>query len=230
MKPKVQLTPFAWPRDASGYEIVRDERTPEELAAARAKAKTLLDVDYQLPVIRSKGGREIWSHPREEFAPVHRDLAQVVKTDAEIVNFCLSYGLLFAGTPVKGDPTRHEIPLDSFYQFQRDLGTVLAAVDNAEPQRAAEIFNAMTAAQFTLVIDPRRPIINFTPNNLATYLLLLTAEEVTGGLRWRACANCGTWMDMAPNEVGRRRRSARYCSDNCRVEAHRARKAKEAAK
>jgi hypothetical protein len=225
MKPKLQLTPFAWPRDASGYEIVRDERPPAEIARKLRTGKTLLTDAPTAPVIRSKGGREIWSHPREDFAPPHRDLAQVVKTDTDVLNFCRSYGLLFQGRPVEGDPTRHEIPLEAFHQFQRDLGAVLEAVDTAHPQRAAEIFNAMVAAQFTLLIDPRKPTINFTPNNLATYLLLLAAEEITGGLRWRACAHCGTWMDVGPE--GGRRKSARYCSDNCRTYAARERAKQE---
>jgi hypothetical protein len=135
--------------------------------------------------------------------------------------------LLFQGS-MRGGQWREEVPLADFFAFQANLRELLERVDASDRVEARRLLNERTNAQFMLRVHPQEAVLQFEPRDLASYLVLCLAEEVAEGRRWQACAHCGDWIDVGPQS--RRRRDTRFCSDSCRVLAHRARKAQEAPK
>jgi hypothetical protein len=64
--------------------------------------------------------------------------------------------------------------------------------------------------------------LKFVPHNLIGFLWAQFSEAVAGGKKFRQCASCTRWMEIAP---GQGRPEKNYCSDACRMRAYRKRKA-----
>ena len=62
------------------------------------------------------------------------------------------------------------------------------------------------------------PQIFLTPDSLLSAMWLQLALAIAGGVKTRKCDWCGTWWVHGTGT--RRRKSGRFCSDNCRKAAH----------
>ena len=66
------------------------------------------------------------------------------------------------------------------------------------------------------------PRLRVTPCCLSSALWLQLASAVDRRSAHRRCRACGSWFEVSPDAA---RRSRKYCTDSCRVKAHRRRKA-----
>jgi hypothetical protein len=68
---------------------------------------------------------------------------------------------------------------------------------------------------------PGRIPFQIRPSNLLGAIWLQFALAVDGAKKYRACKGCGRWFELSP-QTGRI--SKLFCSDSCRVRAHRERR------
>jgi hypothetical protein len=62
--------------------------------------------------------------------------------------------------------------------------------------------------------------IHIVPDTLLGAMWLQCARVLTENPTFKACENCGKWFELSPDA---RRKNSKYCSDRCKVAAHRAR-------
>lgn len=79
-------------------------------------------------------------------------------------------------------------------------------------------------ANLVLRLDDERAQLRIAiaPRSLLGALWLQFALAVDGDKHYRACDTCGTWFEVSPTAA---RKSRKYCSNACRVKAHRRRQA-----
>lgn len=63
-------------------------------------------------------------------------------------------------------------------------------------------------------------MMHIVPDTLLAAMWLQCARALTESPTFRACERCGKWFEVSP---AARRRNSKYCSDRCKVAAHRAR-------
>jgi transposase-like protein len=73
--------------------------------------------------------------------------------------------------------------------------------------------------------DRRKLSLDISPTDIRGLMWLQFARAFTSNRRYRQCAQCGKWFELAPNEPVSKelshRVSAKHCSGACRSKAHR---------
>ncbi len=204
------LFEFQWAVDQDGYEI---EKVPP------GSGSTLV---YSYPgyrQIRRRGGP--WRHyrPVEEDPGIARRFACLPETPDAVLQFVNRYGL--PGTSAlrtsEPDPWSEFEPLEDLYRGIRNLRFLFDLIDADKRQQVLELFNQHLKPRMTIRIGgggTRKPHLEVAPLSLNSFMVLQLAEEITRkNVRYVLCENCPSWF--------LHRRHKRFCSNTCRVAAHR---------
>jgi len=232
------LFAFEWGRDESGYVLV-EEKPASAVLTGRQSAKVMM-VRRKGGALKMYPPRAVRALHRI-FAALPDDPEKVLEfvkqygflgmagldvkdTNSETVAEILACRDELRGVQDLVDATEEMIrALKRTASEMRDRGETVRGDPGEFTQIAGGLFNQFAkkhTGQFRLTIVPSRDdrgkaaaTIRVRPRTLLSSFWLSTAEEITGGAKWRACAVCGTPMSIGG---GQRRSDKLTCSDACR--------------
>lgn len=193
--------------------------------------------------------------PFREETGLFRDFADLPQTEDAIRTFAGKYGMLGPDMKVSTPPLRGERLDEITRRVREDIHDFHASTERLDHWRraivsmrqavslldeigtgadesAAERLEALVeerlevlgvVARFRLAARPsRQPPLHVVPFTLHGAMWLQLAQAATGDKEFRQCAQCRKWFELEPDV---NRTSRVYCSDKCRSQAYRARKA-----
>jgi hypothetical protein len=81
-----------------------------------------------------------------------------------------------------------------------------------------------------LLYDPKpgKPVLQIVPENLLSAMWLQFARAIEGDKEYRACKECGKWIELSHRQVDGRTKRREFCSDACKSKDYRKRKERAA--
>lgn len=183
---------FHWPIDQAGYET-------ECVPAQSGEPEHCL--------IKPCGGPKKEYDPINDYPALHRILAATDQNDDQsILDFISRFGLL------------DEDGLDSLETWKLlilSIKKLCTFIDSGKKHEAVDLFNKNIHPHFTGRIDissKGRPELVLVPTNLHGAIWFLAAGEITRGVKFSMCQQCGTPFHH--------RRNKAFCSTKCRQVWH----------
>jgi hypothetical protein len=167
------------------------------------------------------------SHTASDFEdPLCIRLINSHDTDG-LIEFSQRFGLPSGGVPADGDREPGMAACVPLVEgLQDDLENIVFA-DFEIAEHIAEVNRVIPAAAVTFRFDHvggRHRMVSVV-KSLADYLLLEAAAARSAGAVGKSCQHCGRAFLTGP--LTGRRSTAKFCKDNCRVAAMRARKSED---
>lgn len=211
------IADLVWFRDSLGYEI-RDgfavrlggDLVPVNLGAHPGLHNEFLSFDRTVNVVGFNDDGE----------PL--DAGDL---EGDLLQFVNRYGLL----GVDGDPSTDRDSIQKIMWARTRMGVYTAFAHDdllTDPQGRASMFNQSCPAAFQAVLEVEggRSTLKLRPVTLLAWMWLQLAKEIDGGVRTKACPNCGTRFEVDSEDKRRKRRA--FCSQGCQVNFWKKRKRK----
>jgi len=134
----------------------------------------------------------------------------------QLLAFVHNHGLL----GLDGNPKAEEEDIDELFQQVTRLYTIAEETPSAELSRQQlESFNLAFPMGLAVSLEKTDKVPRFTvkPRTLLSAIWLLTAQELSGQMRWRKCGldGCDRWFYVVPGRDKRHDRKM-FCSDSHR--------------
>jgi hypothetical protein len=125
---------------------------------------------------------------------------------------------------------KDEMSLGMLIEMRQSLDVIWEAYERGNVDEAVELFRQhpvqgpLTGVSPDIEFRNGKPTLMFPVNSPYGFMLMETALVITGGSQVTRCSQCGT-VYVTGSGTGRRGTSL-YCSNRCRVNAQRSRKAR----
>jgi hypothetical protein len=202
---------FEWQVDPNGYRFEStDQKTWRDPPEPHEPERLILVPD---------GFQSTRYHPLADHTALFRNFADVDPSPEGVQAFANRYGLL--------KKPEEEGPIATWYDRIRRMknavnlwekgrveGNMRPVIDYfAKGQRA------VSEVRLTHVPGKKDPSLNFVPGHLLAAMWLQFGQAVSSSANLRSCTWCSTWFVFGTGTG--RRKSAHFCSDNCRKASHR---------
>lgn len=202
------LLAFEWHRAADGYELVWPKPR---------KRRTVLTSDTG-PYLAPKSDLSIKCRPLDEHPALFREFAALEETPEAVQAFANKYGVILGLPP---------LTCVLWYVHIKNMLAIVSAWEKGATKSFVRAWNAADLARISVEVglnyrEDEPPSLVIVPSSLISAMYLQLAQAITRSNHLQRCSSCGTWFLFGAGTG--RRRSAHYCSDNCRKVAHRRRK------
>lgn len=201
------LIDFEWERSAEGYEFV----------SHKPRAGATLATGYSGPELKPKSDRTIRYRPLDEHPALFKKFAELDNSPEATLEFANQYGLI--------DDIKSSY-CELWYSKIEGMRTGIAMWERGSKRRLVQAWNTPDIGRTNIKLDYRgkEDVLGLVmvPASLLSAMHLQLAQAITRNNALQRCLWCGTWFLFGAGT--NRRRSAHYCSDNCRKVAHRDRK------
>jgi hypothetical protein len=211
---------FVWHRCPDGYEII-DATMPKVGDAFYIEGDELIEPGK---LIRPKSDKLDNYFPGKSATDIHVKLSEIEPSPKGMSEFISEFGLLNGSILIPAT----QMNLDTAIELRQSIIKIQNASSNGQDD-IAKLFGKLfrpDSTHFWLAMDPKiskLPIFNIVPSNLANFIVLNCATELSGGIEWRKCANptCENTFRIAVGKgaiskkgVSTTRRKT--CGDRCR--------------
>ena len=218
---------FEWPVDQDGYDVIEktESGVSEDLIFLSGQLRGIDD----RRAVRRRGGPLRFYRPLEEAPALFLELAHLEKSPAAVIEFANRFGLIGYAPPRPADEISEE-PLWAWFGM---IDALAAAEGLLKRYRAGEVqisdwIDAINSAMNPELIPKlslppgKKPRIVAHPRTLADALQLQFMFQITHGRTFKQCDHCSAWFPFGRGTGNRSRK--RFCTNKCRVAAHRRRK------
>lgn len=212
-----------------GYRL-RDEPDPVDLA--RLSPAGLAFYEPKHTFAQADSNDDVASYvPTLTFPRLHRDFAASGSSTNDLLSFVNSYGLLAPNIRTLEETLQHQGLLRSFAsQIDESRKRNRGYEWPPKPRGKAPLidaFNATASAGCRVFIDGEklvRPTLVIVPTSLLAWMWMQFASEITEGLEYKECVQCGQAIEV---RTVKQKRDLHYCSGKCRSAALRQRRREE---
>lgn len=215
------LIEFEWERAVDGYEIVRP-KPRKRASGVRPKPRrgeTTL-TSRTGTELKPRSDKVINYRPLDERPALFREFADLEQTPEAVQAFANAHGML-------GTIFEQSIEV-GWYRDIKEIRFAIAMWERGSQHALVKAWNAASLGQTAVKLVSRGreepPGLVIVPLSLRSAMYLQLAQAITRDNQLQCCLWCGTWF-LFGTGTGHRR-SAHYCSDNCRKTAWRHRKEK----
>ena len=201
-----------WFRDPEGYEIVEIEK------GSSPAARSIAAGERHCSVVKPRSGREEPYVLEGAGNRIFIELANAEKTPEAVLAFTKRHGLLWT-PPGASDRGSYAQPLEEFYDAISGLRTAAELAGSNGLQEIVPRLSKRGVRLHMRLVQPAgetAPRLILDPTSLLSFLHAEFLQRLDGGIEIRNCPRCGKVM-----AAGRAGQQPRYCSDSCRVSAHR---------